>query len=148
VSRAYGRLWTYVTSGDWTALTDILADDLSFDDRRRTVNAGVRHGRDAEIANLRAIAMLGLTRVRPAVIATRGERLALNRVHMSASGGPEDFYNEVLSVVEMNSADMLAAVVLFDLDDFDAALAELDARYLVDKLPDQLYTGWPSTPSR
>jgi hypothetical protein len=67
---------------------------------------------------------------------------------MSASGGPEDFYNEVLSVVEMNSADMLAAVVLFDLDDFDAALAELDARYLVDKLPDQLYTGWPSTPSR
>jgi hypothetical protein len=130
VSRAYGRLWTYVTAGDWAALTDLLAEDLSFDDRRRTVNAGVRHGRAAEIANLRAIAGLGILKVTPTVIATRGERLALNRVHMSDRGDPGAFYNEVLSVVEMNANELLATVVLFDLEDFDAAVVELDARYV------------------
>ena len=40
-------------------MAEILADDFSSDDRRRVVNAGVRHGRDAEIANMRAIADLG-----------------------------------------------------------------------------------------
>ena len=33
------------------------------DDRRRVVNAGVRHGRDAEIADMRAIADIGTTNV-------------------------------------------------------------------------------------
>jgi SnoaL-like domain len=123
VSRAYGRLWTYVAAGDWAALTDLFAEDLSFDDRRRTVNAGVRHGRAAELANLRAIAGLGILKVTPTVIATRGERLAFNRVHMSDRGDPEAFYNEVLSVVEMNADERLCSVVLFDLEDFDAAVA-------------------------
>ena len=51
------------------------------DDRRRVVNAGIRHGRDAEIANLRAVADVGVTTIdvrsssRPA-----GERLVLARV--------------------------------------------------------------------
>ena len=33
------------------------------DDRRRVVNAGIRHGRDAEIANLRASADVGITHI-------------------------------------------------------------------------------------
>ena len=36
----------------------------------------------------------------------------------------------LLSVVEIDADDRIAAVVMFDLDDFDAAIAELDARYL------------------
>ena len=36
----------------------------------------------------------------------------------------------MLGVVEINSHDQIAAIVVFDLDDFDAAIAELDARYL------------------
>ena len=47
------------------------------DDRRRVVSAGVRHGRDAAIADMRAIADLGVTDMTSTVIATRGERLAL-----------------------------------------------------------------------
>ena len=62
---------------DWDAMAEILADDVSADDRRRVVGAGVRRGRDAEIADMRAIADLGLTNSRrTAVIATRGVRLA------------------------------------------------------------------------
>ena len=36
----------------------------------------------------------------------------------------------MLGVVEVNADDQIAAIVVFDLDDFDAAIAELDARYL------------------
>ena len=36
---------------------------FSSDDRRRVVGAGVRQGRDAEIADMRAIADLGITNV-------------------------------------------------------------------------------------
>ena len=39
-------------------MAEMLADDLSNDDRRRVVNAGIRDGRDAEIANVQAIADL------------------------------------------------------------------------------------------
>ena len=42
----------------------------------------------------------------------------------------EAFIAEVLDVVEIDADDRIAAVVVFDLDDFDAAIAELDARYL------------------
>ena len=38
-----------------------LADDILVDDRRRMVNAGIKRGRDAEIANLRAVADVGIT---------------------------------------------------------------------------------------
>ena len=128
-SCAYERFWAYFVARDWTALTEVLPDNFSLDDRRRIVNAGVRHGRDAEIANLRAIAEMGITTVTPTVIATRGERLALNRVDLSDRDGPGDLYTEVLAVMEM-ADERLVAVVLFDLDDIDAAFAELDARYL------------------
>ena len=39
-------------------MAEMLADNLVTDDRRRVVGAGVRHGRDAHIADMRAIADL------------------------------------------------------------------------------------------
>ena len=36
----------------------------------------------------------------------------------------------LLSIVEIDADERIGAVVMFDLDDFDAAIAELDARYL------------------
>ena len=43
---------------------------------------------------------------------------------------PEAFRTEVLDIVEIDADKRIAAIVVFDLDDFDAAFAELDARYL------------------
>ena len=43
---------------------------------------------------------------------------------------PEKFLTELLGVVEIDADERIAALVVFDLDDFDAAIAELDARYL------------------
>ena len=116
---------------DWTARAELLADDCSTDDRRRVVNAGNQHGRDADIANMRAIAALGVANIALTTIATRGDRLALSRARMSGRDQrPEAFYTETLTILEIDTNNRAAAQVVFDPDDIDAAFAELDARYL------------------
>ena len=95
-SRVTERFQAYFAARDWDAMAEILADDISDDDRRRVVNAGVRHGRDAEIANMRAVADLGATNITSDVIATRGERLALVSYPLSSRDQrPEAFHTEI-----------------------------------------------------
>ena len=140
-SRVDERFQTYFAARDWDAMAEILADDFSSDDRRRVVNAGIRHGRDAEIANMRAIADIGVTNMTSDVIATRGERLALSRVRFSGRDQrPEAFHTDVLGIIEIDADDRIAARVAFDLDDIDAAFEELDARYLAGEAADHAHT--------
>ena len=61
--RVHERLNAYFAARDWAAITDILAADLVTEDRRRVVNAGIRHGRDAYIAELRSIVEVGIDNV-------------------------------------------------------------------------------------
>ena len=129
-SQVYERFWTSFAARDWDAMAHMLSDDYSADDRRQTVNAGVLHGRDAEIANLRAIAEMGVKNVTPAVVATRGDRLALDRFRLSDDEGPEGFYTEVLGVIEIDADERMVGFVMLDVDDIDAAFEELDARYV------------------
>jgi hypothetical protein len=125
------RFWNYFAARDWAALGEVVADDISSDDRRRVVNAGIRHGRDAEIAEMRAIADTGTANVTFSVTATRGQRLALCRFLLAGRDRrPEAFRSEMLGLVEINAESQLAARVLFDVDDTDAAFAELDTWYL------------------
>ncbi|HXB87853.1 BTAD domain-containing putative transcriptional regulator [Mycobacterium sp.] len=125
------RILAHFATRDWDAMAEILADGFSNDDRRRVVGAGVRHGRDAEIANTRTTADLWTTNVTPTVIATRGRSLVLTRLGFSGrDDGPEPFLTEVLSILEINDDKRMVALVSYDLDDFDAAFEELDARYL------------------
>ena len=125
------RFVAHFATRDWDAMAEILADGFSNDDRRRVVGAGVRHGRDAEIANTRTTADLWTTNVTPTVIATRGRSLVLTRLGFSGrDDGPEPFLTEVLSILEINDDERMVALVSFDVDDFDTAIAELDARYL------------------
>ncbi len=128
-SRAAERYLARYAARDWDALAKILAADIVTDDRRRVVNAGIRHGRDAEIAGLRAYADAGITHMTFGVLAARGQRIILVRAS-GAGGDSGDFRNELLAVVEINSQNQIAALVVFDLDDFESGLAELDARYL------------------
>jgi hypothetical protein len=130
-SRVAERFLAQFAARNWDAMAEMLADDYFSDDRRRVVGAGVRHGRDAQIADMRAIADLWITNVRSTVIATRGERLALTRTGFSGRDqGSEAFRTEVLTVAEINTGERAVASVSFDLDDLDAAFEELDARYL------------------
>ena len=101
------------------------------DDRRRVVGAGIRHGRDAVIAEMSAIAELGVENAAADIIATRGSHLVLRRVCTWGRGErPEGFHTEVLDIIQIDADERLAARVAFDLDDFEAAIAELDARYI------------------
>jgi hypothetical protein len=137
-SRVYDRLWTYFAARDWAAIADITARDISDKDCRRVVNAGVRDGQDALIANLRAIAEVGAECVTSSVVATRGERLVLNRVRFSARRG--EVSAEVLNIAEIDANDRIAASLQFDADDIDAAFAELDARYLAGEAAEHSHT--------
>ena len=82
------------------------------------------------MANTRAIAELWSTNVTRTVMATRGRNLSLARVTFSRGDGVEAFLTEMLSVLEISADERISAIVVFDLDDIDAAFEELDARYL------------------
>ena len=140
-SQAVERYFAYFAARDWVALTKVLADDIINDDRRRVANSGVRHGRDAEIASLRAVADAGYTYMTSVVIAARGERLILARAS-TGEGGSREFLSEGLGVVEINSDNQIATMIVFDLDDFEAALEELDSRYLAGEAAPYADT-WP-----
>ena len=130
-SQVIGRFLACFAVRDWDTFAEILADDISTEDRRRVVNAGIRQDRDAEIKDFRSAADLGVTNATSDVIATRGERLVLIRSRLSRSDEePESFHVELLWVVEIDADDRIAAWVTFDPDDFSAAIAELDTRYL------------------
>ncbi|BBZ14762.1 BTAD domain-containing putative transcriptional regulator [Mycobacterium branderi] len=133
-SQVVERVFRHFAARDWAAMAELVADDICSDDRRSVVNAGIRHGRDAEIADMRAIAGVGVTQVIPTVIATRGEHLTLCHVLLPVEDhGPGTFRNEALCLAEINVDNRVAARLLFDLDDFDAAIKELDARYSADE---------------
>jgi hypothetical protein len=131
VTQVAQRFWMYFTARDWDAMAGILADGYYSDDRRRVVGAGVRHGRDGAIPNMRTIADLGFTNAVTTAIATRGHRLGLVRSVYSGRGQETGtVVTDVLAVAEVNADDRIAAIIVFDSDDIDAAFEELDARYL------------------
>jgi hypothetical protein len=124
------RFWTFFPARDWDAMALLLAEDISTEDRRRVVNAGVRHGRDDHIAEMRAVAEIGTENVAVTVMAIRGAHLALTRICGSKSGtGPGELSAEVLNAVEIDAEQRISLRIGFDVDDIDAAIAELDARY-------------------
>ncbi|WP_434085070.1 BTAD domain-containing putative transcriptional regulator [Mycobacterium paraterrae] len=130
-SQAAERFSTAFADRDWESMAQILAADISVDDRRRGINAGLERGREAVIEDLRATINAGLSNATATVIATRGERLALTRFHLSErEQSPQAFKVEALHVYEINDDGQTATVVIFDPDDFEAGFAELGARYL------------------
>ena len=130
-TRVVERVQACLAARDWGTLSELVAGDISTDDRRRVVNAGIRHGRDAEIESMRAIADLGVTLVMSSVIATRGNRLVLLRMRLAIPDqDPQSFDTESLVIVEVDADERISSYVVFDSDDIDAAFAELETRYL------------------
>jgi hypothetical protein len=130
-SQVVERFLAHFAARDWDAITEVLADGYYADDRRRAVGAGLRRGRESNIAEMRTTADLGVEVITSQHIATRGERLLLSRVRWSASdevaGG---FHTEALGIVELDADERIGAIITIDHDDIDAAFEELDARYL------------------
>src|SRR6185437_14195787 len=127
-SRVYERFQAHLSARDWEALAKTVGDNSYTDDRRRVVNAGIRHDRDA-VNDLRALADVGFKLTLVDVIAIRGERLALTHVRGSGQD-PGAIESDAFNVVEIGADERFSAVIVFELEEFDAAIAELDARYL------------------
>ena len=152
-SRVIERFQAYFAARDWDAMAEILADDICDDDRRRVVNAGIRRGREAEIDE-----HAGSRRSRGHEhhvgrhCDPRGAPRRSCRIRFSGRDQrPEAFHTELLSIVEIDADERIAAIVMFDLDDIDAAFEELDARYLAGEAAAHAHTwsviGGPSPQS-
>ena len=64
------------------------------------------------------------------VLAVRGERLALTRSELGTEDeGPGAPQVEVLRLIGLDKEGRIALYVAFDIEDFDAAMAELDAAH-------------------
>jgi hypothetical protein len=129
-SRSARRYLAHYAARDWDSMAEALADAIVTDDRRRVVGAGLRRGRDAAIVDQRVIADLGSDDIVTTVVAIRGEHLSLLRTQYKGGELGQETVNEILSVVETDSEDRIAAHISFDPDDFVVAIAELESRYL------------------
>ncbi len=64
------------------------------------------------------------------IVAIRGERLALTRTEVgTADDTPGAPLDEMLQLVGLDEDGRIALQIWFDIEDLDAAMAELDAAY-------------------
>jgi class 3 adenylate cyclase/type II secretory pathway predicted ATPase ExeA/ketosteroid isomerase-like protein len=108
---------------------EVLAPDYERVDRRKLVGAPTVHGDDELIGSLRAMLGQGVTAIVHEVVAVRGERLALIRLAFQV-GDEVGWPVEMLTVYQVNEFGLLARNVNFDVDDFEAAMDELDEGYV------------------
>jgi DNA-binding SARP family transcriptional activator/tetratricopeptide (TPR) repeat protein len=112
-------------AGDWHALEEMTAEDVVLDDRRAILGHRVE-GREAVLTEWHSTVQAGVTELSIDPIATRGHLLSLSRTTAGGSRGSV----EVLGLQEVSDDGRVKCTVVFDVDDHDAAFAELDRRYL------------------
>jgi class 3 adenylate cyclase/ketosteroid isomerase-like protein len=107
---------------DWAAYEALCSPTLEFDDRRKA--ALTTGGRDMLMASVR---LIGEARARKerTVLATAGDRLALEHVRWVGAEDRVPFEAEALSLTEVDTEGRIIAVVSFDPDDRRAANLEL-----------------------
>jgi len=127
-ARAYRRLRGFIRERDWESLVAIASSTPVLDDRRRLVRLMVSG--EGYFAQQRILCTTSWAQWDSELIATRGDHLALFRDRMAgtAASGVE-FENEQLVLEEADPDGRLAAAVIFDPDDLDAAHTELESRY-------------------
>ena len=135
VERGMHQLWA---TRDWDGILAMISPAMRMDDRRRIMRLEI--GYDEFVVQFRMLFDQPASRWQEQLLATRGERLSLTRTRFEAEvadgGGPlavEDHF----SLAEIDAEGRIIAFVTFDLDDEDAAYAELDARFEAD--PDALH---------
>lgn len=108
---------------DWSGAEAMTAEDVKYIDRRRGLGVEL-DGRSAMVEHWK-IAVPG-TLLREEVLATRGESLVLLRGTAVTRGAFEVHY---IGLFEFNDRGKQTLAALYDIDDIDAAAAELDERF-------------------
>jgi ketosteroid isomerase-like protein len=145
LENAATRNWTRIADAynrrDLDGFLSLAAKDGSLVDRRRGLHS-VQEG-PAMRENLQA--MLDVSpacwRMMVKPIAERGSKLSLTHARwVDDDQADHPATIELLGVMEVNDRGLMHANVSFDIDDIDAALAELDARYLAGEAADHTHT--------
>jgi class 3 adenylate cyclase/tetratricopeptide (TPR) repeat protein len=105
---------------------ELVADGFELVDRRTVVSMPTL-GIDGSFDNWAVIADLGLDSITCEPVAVRGDRLHLSRVSYRFDGGDTI---DLLMLGDMDDRGLASATVYFDEEDLDAAMDELDARFL------------------
>ena len=113
----------------WDEFEQMFAPEGSVESRRKIVGfKPTEFASDEVIRQTRRDLETGIMRANHVVIAVRGERLALARMTLGTAdvspGAPQD---EFLQVYGVDEEGRIALQIWFDLEDMDAAIAELDA---------------------
>jgi hypothetical protein len=121
-----GRRWFHaMVDGDWETATNMLRPDYVMEDRRPMFGTTFQ-GRDGMAGWMRETMAIGLTGVALEPIALRGDRLALcSRAWLS-----RDFEVTSLCLIETDDAGLAAWAALYDPDQLEEALDELEARFV------------------
>jgi class 3 adenylate cyclase len=129
-SRTDAELFRCFNGRDWEGVIACVAPVMVFDQRRRLVRSTC--DRDVWLEQFRFLFDVPNSRFTTKLRATRGERLALVRVlfqgEVAGGGGPLAI-DDHFALHEVDRAGRIIAIMLFDLEDEDAAHAELDARW-------------------
>ncbi len=125
--RAGDRLLEAFEARDWDAFGAWCSPGFVFDDRRRFIL--LTGDRDMFVANGRWIASQASSTSTRTLLATAGDRLALEHFRFVGAPDAPDAEVEVLILREIDAEGRGVAVIAFDPDDRRAASAELLDRY-------------------
>jgi hypothetical protein len=127
-SRAVERSRDRWRERDWEGVLSCHAENCTMDDRRSIVRLTLSS--QEFFANQRILFQLPSIHWSCELLATRGERLALMRVCFEGEAlGSGHVALDHLSVAEVDAAERVIALVLFDPEDYESAYAELDQRF-------------------
>jgi ketosteroid isomerase-like protein len=124
-TRATDRFEHCFAARDWDALRGLYAPAMVFDDRRRLIRTA--GDREMFLANCRVVG--SGTQLSRTLLATAGDRLALERFLWSGGHQGGQFEIETLTLIEVDAEGVCDAAVIFDPDDRRAAAREMLERY-------------------
>jgi class 3 adenylate cyclase/ketosteroid isomerase-like protein len=124
-TRASDRNQALLHARDWDGLARLVAPTMVFDDRRRGIR--VTGDRDTYLATTRIVA--NALRMSRTLLATLGDRLALNRGLWEGEVDGAAIETELLSLMEVDTDGRIVAIVAFDADDRRGASREMSDRY-------------------
>jgi hypothetical protein len=127
-ARVVARQIRHLSADELEAGVALYGERLVQEDRRQGLRSPKREmvGVQSMLEFVRSYRDVGYTRAEHRPIATRGERLAL--VHIVRSGDAA-FEAEHITLYELDDESLIGSIVIFDLEDLDGAVAELDERY-------------------
>jgi class 3 adenylate cyclase/type II secretory pathway predicted ATPase ExeA len=135
--RLLDRMLELGLAGDWDAYAELFHPDVELIDARPLVG-GLRHrGRAEVVAVDRGIVEVGVDSMEVDVLATRGDRLLLDRRSYRGPWGR----TETVQVAELDEEGRLRCNVAFDPSQVNEAMEELNARYVA-SLPPPLAGTW------